>query len=65
MKFTARAKAFSGQGLKRHPFLVEDGVVRVWDPVAGYYTLAHSLSDSAERRLIKIADEIASRSESR
>ena len=31
------------------------GLIRVWDSVAGYFTTCHSLSDSAKRRIRKIA----------
>ncbi len=49
---TARAKAFAGHSIQSHKFLVDpDGVVRVWDSVAGHYTTCHSLSASAIRRI--------------
>jgi len=52
----ARAKAFSGQGIREHKFSVDtDGVLRVWDSVAGHYTRCHNLSNSAERRIAKLA----------
>jgi hypothetical protein len=54
-EITARAKAFSGQGVREHRFLVsEDGAVRVWDSVAGYFTACHSLSASAQARIRKM-----------
>jgi hypothetical protein len=34
-----------------------DGTVRVWDSIAGHYTLCHSLSQSARRRIRKLASE--------
>jgi hypothetical protein len=53
---TARAKAFSNEGIKAHKFSVDaDGTVRVWDSVAGHYTTCHSLSKSAIRRILKLA----------
>ena len=52
---TARAKAFSGEGVREHRMLVDDVSVRVWDSVAGHYTLRHSLSDAAVRRIIRQA----------
>jgi hypothetical protein len=52
---TARAKAFSGQGVREHKMLVDDANVRVWDSVAGYYTTCHSLSQSAIKRIIRQA----------
>lgn len=54
--FTARAKAFSRQGVRNHKFLLsQDGTIRVWDAIAGHYTTCHSLSTSAQARLRKIA----------
>ena len=48
---TIRAKAFSGEGVRTHRCRVEqDGTVRVWDSIAGHYTVCHSLSASAMRR---------------
>lgn len=53
----ARAKAFAGEGVKKHRFLVDtDGWVRVFDPVARYYTWVHSLSKKAQGRIRKLAD---------
>lgn len=57
MEFTARAKAFSSEGVREHRFLVDGATVRVWDNVAGHYTTCHSLGESAIRRLRKIAEE--------
>lgn len=55
-EITARAKAFSNEGIKTHKFSVDaDGAVRVWDSVAGHYTTCHSLSKSAEARIRKLA----------
>jgi len=45
---TIRAKAFLGESIKVHKVAVDaNGVVRVWDSVAGYYTTCHCLSKSA------------------
>lgn len=53
---TIRAKAFSGEGVREHKCTVaSDGTVRVWDSVAGHYTACHSLSESAVRRVRKLA----------
>ena len=52
---TARAKAFTGQGVREHRMLVDDVNVRVWDDVAGYYTLCHALSQAAVKRIIRQA----------
>lgn len=54
---TARAKAFSCEGVRTHRFLITDTEVRVWDPVAGYFTNVHSLSTSAQRRIRKLAED--------
>ena len=56
IEINARAKAFSGQGIRSHRFHVDsDGTVRVWDAIAGYYTSCHSLSRSTEARIRKLA----------
>lgn len=53
---TIRAKAFHGRGVETVRVQVEkDGTVRVWDSVAGHYTLCHSLSKSAHARVKKMA----------
>lgn len=60
IEIEARAKAFSGQGVKTHRFQVEpNGDVRVWDEVAGYFTNCNSLSDGAKKRIAKLAEELA------
>lgn len=59
-KLTVRAKAFSNEGVREHRVMIEgDGTVRVYDPVAGYYTTCHSLSESAQRRIRKLAQHTA------
>lgn len=56
IEVTARAKAFSRQGVREHQFTVDaDGTVRVWDPVAGHYTTCHSMSQATVRRVRKLA----------
>jgi hypothetical protein len=56
IEITARAKAFSNEGIKTHKFSVDaDGTVRAWDSVAGHFTTCHSLSKSAEARIRKLA----------
>ena len=52
---SARARAFSGEGINTHKFLVSSDTVKVWDPVAGYYTGVHALSRSACARIRKLA----------
>jgi len=55
IEITARAKAFSGEGVKTHKFLVRGNEVTVWDPVAGHYTTCHSMSPATVRRVAKLA----------
>lgn len=50
---TVRARAFSGQGIKSHRMLIADGAVKVYDPIAGYYTSCHSLSAASVKRIIR------------
>ena len=52
----ARAKAFSGEGVRTHRFQVAGKTVRVWDPVAGHFTRCHCMSRPAIRRIRKLAD---------
>ncbi len=53
---TARCRAFSGQSIQTHRCMVSaDGTVRVWDSVAGHYTTCHSLSESAQQRIRRLA----------
>ena len=37
--------------------MISDDAVRVWDPVAGHYTRCNSMSQSAEKRIRKLAAE--------
>lgn len=58
IEITARAKAFSSEGVREHKFSVSgDGTVRVWDSVAGHYTTCHSMSPSTQARIRKLARE--------
>ena len=51
-----RCKAFSGEGVRMNYLQVsDDGKVRVWDGVAGHYTMCHCLSAAAQRRARKAA----------
>lgn len=53
-KLTVRANAFGK--IETIRCLVDaDGTIRVWDSVAGHYTTCHSLSESAIRRIQKMA----------
>jgi hypothetical protein len=48
---TIRAVAFDGDTYRIHRVRVDlDWTVRVWDPVAGYFTAAHALPSSAQDR---------------
>jgi len=54
----ARAQAFRGFGVRNHTFEVEgDGTVRVWDEIANHFTLCHSLSPKAQKRIRRLAEE--------
>jgi len=53
MEFKAKAKVFGK--IKKHKFYVVDGIVRVWDDVAGYYTTCHSMSKKSMNRICKLA----------
>lgn len=54
IQFTARAKAFSGQGVRTHRFLLSD-TIRVWDDIASHYTVCHCLSRRTITRLRNLA----------
>jgi hypothetical protein len=50
IKLTVRARFFSGQPIETRDVLIgDDGTVRVWDDVAGHYTVCHALTQSTER----------------
>lgn len=52
----ARAKAFSSESARKYKFCVDtDGTVRVYDSVAGHFTLVHGMSVDAKRRIRKLA----------
>ena len=55
IEITARAKAFTGEGVRLHRFSVVNGVVRVWDSIAGHYTTCHSMSERALARIANLA----------
>lgn len=53
---TVRCRAFHSEtGPSLHRVCVEDGLVRVWDNIAEYYTFCHSLSRRTEARIIALA----------
>lgn len=55
-----RAKAFTGEGERTHRVWVDaDSTVRVWDSVAGHYTVCHSLSARDEARARRLARRAA------
>lgn len=57
VEVTARARAFTGLGVRTYRFMVhgESGQVRVWDEISGHFTYVHALSKAAERRIRKLA----------
>lgn len=55
VEMTIRAKAFSGEGVRQHRVMVDDANVRVYDSVAGHFTLRHSLSKKTVAKIIKAA----------
>ena len=57
IEIVARAKAFSNEGVREHKFLVSEDAVSVWDPIAGHYTTCNSLTQSAQKRIRKLASE--------
>lgn len=55
-EITAIAAAFTGEGVRSYRFQVDaDGTVRVYDSVAGHYTLTHALSEGAQKRIRRLA----------
>ena len=54
-----RAKAFQKEGLRYHLAMVSGSDVRIWDPVAGYFTNVHSLDDKAKKRAIATARRLS------
>jgi hypothetical protein len=61
IEIATRAKAFSTEGVRRHTFLVDlsDSSVLVWDCAGNHYTNCNCLTDSAKRRILKLAKELA------
>ena len=55
---TTRARAFSGRSIEECRCRLDaDGSVLVWDDLARHYTRCHSLSESAQRRIRRLAKE--------
>jgi hypothetical protein len=55
-EITLRVKAFSNEGPKLNRIHIDDdGTIRVYDSVAGHYTIHHSLSRSAIQKIRKLA----------
>jgi hypothetical protein len=54
--FRMRVRAFGTSLRWRSVSVDSDGVVRVFDEKAGYYTRCHGLTDSAQKRLRKHAE---------
>ncbi len=55
VEVTARAKAFTGESIKAHKFLVRGNEVKVWDSIAGHYTSCHAMSAATLARIAKLA----------
>lgn len=57
IEITARAKAFTNEGVRSHRWYVDvdEGTVRVWDNVAGHYVRSRTLGKAAEQRILAIA----------
>jgi hypothetical protein len=57
IRFRARVRgAFGGRSYSWKDICVEpDGTVRVYDAIAGHYTICHSLTPSQIRRLVRQA----------
>ncbi len=51
-----RGKVFSGRGIETVEVRVDDeGIVRVWDEVAGHWTSCHSISERNLREIRRAA----------
>lgn len=51
-----RCRAFQCEGTREHRFRVSmSGCVRVWDDIAGYYTMNHSVSERDQQKIRKLA----------
>lgn len=61
IEIRARAKAFSNEEVREHSFMVnlDNGDVRPWDEIAGFFTTVHSLTHKAIRRIRHLAEEQA------
>lgn len=55
IEIIARAKAFTGQPIQSHKFLVRGHNVTVWDCVAGHFTECNSLGAVAKKRIANLA----------
>lgn len=51
-EMTVRCNAY-GDGVRAYRVMVDSDGVRVWDPIAGHYTLCHRLSAEAQRRIAR------------
>lgn len=50
---TLRVAAFAGEGERKNKIRVDiDGNIRVWDDVAGHYTVCHSIDESDQGRIL-------------
>ena len=55
LEFTARCRAFATEGIRTHRLYWDGTVLRVWDTVAGHYTLHTQLRPRTIRRLVRAA----------
>lgn len=56
VELTVKCKPWSAESAGLHKVLVDgDDYVRVWDPVAGHYTVCHSLSQADCKRIVRQA----------
>ena len=52
----ARARFFTNYPVERRRVLVDsDGTVRVWDHIAGHFTLRHNLSKAVQTKIARAA----------
>lgn len=55
IQITARAKAFSGQGVRQHLFLVTNDDVKVYDPIAQHFTSCHAMGYEVKSRIARLS----------
>lgn len=55
VEITVRCRPWTGSPLDAHRVMVSADAVRVWNPLESSYTLLHSLSAGAQRRIRRAA----------